>query len=110
MTSYTVHAPGIESVDNTGLREDVFFVDLSLSVPSLLGKRRREQVLQTTITGRSPREIAPTEASGHSTDEARRATTALREHIAMRERTSGQWKKIPASEHEHIQLLSEPDD
>jgi hypothetical protein len=59
-----------------------------------------------TAEGQPP----PTEAGGYPTDQERRAGLALQEHIAMTVRMSYQWKKIPASQHEHIQLLSEPDD
>jgi hypothetical protein len=59
---------------------------------------------------RCPFEATPTEASGNITDEERRAEAALRGHLAMREQISVQWKKIPASEHEHVQLFSEPDE
>lgn len=63
-----------------------------------------------TITGLSEGQPPPTEAGGYATDPERRAGLALQEHIAMTVRMSYQWKKIPASQHEHIQLLSEPDD
>lgn len=62
------------------------------------------------ITGLSEGQPAPTEAGGYPTDQERRAGLALQEHIAMTVRMSCQWKKIPASQHEHVQLLSEPDD
>lgn len=62
------------------------------------------------ISGLSERETPPTDASGYSGDEERHAAVALQGHIALLVGMLGEWKKIPSSVHEHVQLLSEPDD
>lgn len=93
----------IGSAANQRLGKIVFLPDLPLHDPS-------RQDFGVIITGQLPTETALTEASWYSTAEDRRAARALQEHISMQERMSGHWIKIPAADHEHVQLLSEPDD
>jgi hypothetical protein len=99
-SSYTVQV----GTDNRGPERLIVAPRLALSA------KPPEISVDVIITGPSPVWRAPTEASGFRTDEERRAEAALRGHLAMREHISAQWKRIPASEHEHVQLLSEPDD
>jgi hypothetical protein len=97
MTSYTVQVG--ETIQGEGPDNRGTLLHIITPLPDF--------VLPVT---RCPFEATPTEASGSITDEQRRAMTALQGHIALHERISRQWKKIPSAEHKHVQLLSEPDD